>query len=185
MAEITSAMENLNVDNETWQRLNIGVTGTRMGMTNAQVYAFQSLFQALIRVYPKQAWHHGDCVGVDAEIHDGLVLWRASKPERNDKVKLIVHPPVDTDLRAFRIGDPDDCGYWKEKTYLERNRDIVDVSALMIVVPQQIDHQGRGGTWYTHDYSVKRGVPRLILFPDGAIRSKINFLTKQDQRKRY
>ena len=37
---------------------------------------------------------------------------------------------------------------------------------MLIVVPLHNEPQRSGGTWYTHDYAVKLGKPRIIVYPD-------------------
>ena len=46
---------------------------------------------------------------------------------------------------------------------------IVDNSNLLIVVPMDNERKLRGGTWYTYDYAVKKGVPVRVFYPDGRI----------------
>jgi O-acetyl-ADP-ribose deacetylase (regulator of RNase III) len=100
--------------------------------------------------------HHGDCTGVDvqvAQIADVLGL------------RIICHPPSSTDTQGHYGGHE----FREPKGYLARDRDIVDESDLLIVVPLQQEWQPRGGTWYTHDYAQKNNKPVKIFWPDGRI----------------
>ena len=73
---------------------------------------------------------------------------------------VVCHPPSDPKLRAWHSSHE----IRDVKTYFARNRDIVDVSQLLIVVPMESERQTRGGTWYTHNYAIKRGVPVEVVF---------------------
>ena len=59
---------------------------------------------------------------------------------------IVCHPPEKDEYRAFfdmndETRDP--------KPYLDRNRDIVTASDLLIVVPKETSPELIGGTWYT------------------------------------
>ena len=132
--------------------MKIGVTGTRSGMTEFQktkvkkFIAYKAIIQdgfAFDKKYdPILEFHHGDCVGVDVE---------AAEMASEFDYRIICHPPVKDDLRAFYPYDeirPAD-------TYFARNRNIVNAVDFLIVVPFQDERQNHGGTWYTHDYAKK------------------------------
>jgi hypothetical protein len=55
-------------------------------------------------------------------------------------------------------------------THFARNRNIVDASDILIVIPYQDEWQPSGGTWYTHDYAVKKGVLVVIIELSGTMR---------------
>lgn len=94
-------------------------------------------------------FHHGDCVGADAEAHE-IALSRS--------YTVIVHPPIDDRLRAHckahDIREP--------KEYLARNRDIVDEVDFLVAAPNG-EEKARSGTWYTIRYAMSEGVPVVIL----------------------
>jgi hypothetical protein len=135
----------------------IGVTGTRSGMTPAQ----KDQVEYWLDIEPDGIeLHHGDCVGVDAEVVDIA---------RDEDYEIICHPPVKDDLRAF-------CPYNESreaKSYFARNRDIVDECDVLLVVPFQDSWQSSGGTWYTHDYAIKVGKPLVIFYPDGTVQYEL------------
>ena len=131
--------------------MKIGITGTRSGCTEAQ---FNKLRSILDNYTSNTEFHHGDCVGVDAE---------AALLAKELGMKIISHPPEKDELRAYVPYD--EC---REKfSYFKRNRNIVDSVNLLIVVPWQSEWSSNGGTWYTHDYARKHSVETLIIWPDG------------------
>lgn len=130
--------------------MKIGVTGTRSGMNEKQVI---SLLSYLAENFVKGSeLHHGDCVGVDAQVAD--LANRLG-------YKIVCHPPI---LESLRANYPSD-DYRAPYTYFQRNRNIVDETDLLLVVPYQDEHQSHGGTWYTHDYAAKRGKERIVFLP--------------------
>lgn len=136
---------------------HVGVTGTRTGMTEAQ----KRKFLEVLRTGDFTHWHHGLCVGVDCQTHE---LMREYFPE----VHIVGHPPVKTGLK----GEVECDALREPKSHFARNRDIVNETGGLIVVPYQMEWQPNGGTWYTHDYAVKTGKPVLIVWPDGSISSR-------------
>ena len=65
------------------------------------------------------------------------------------------------DLRAWHKSDI----ILEPNTNFARNRAIVQAVDLLFVVPYQMQHQNRGGTWYTHDYAEKIGRKKLVFYP--------------------
>lgn len=130
--------------------MKVGITGTRNGITDKQILEVGRYLRSL----PEGSQlHHGDCFGADinvAMIAQGLGIW------------TVCHPPEKTDLRAFHRSNEKR----PEKSYLARNRAIVDEVDLLMVVPMQDEWQSRGGTWYTHDYARKKDVPVKIFWPN-------------------
>lgn len=134
--------------------MKIGVTGTRSGMTEYQKELVQDfLFGFSIRSDILVEIHHGDCIGVDvevAELADSMGM------------KVVCHPPSVNDLRAYHQSDE----FRDPTTYFARNRNIVNETDLLIVVPYQSEPQRTGGTWYTHDYAKKVDKPVRIFYPE-------------------
>lgn len=84
--------------NEGQPRLRVGFTGTRHGMTPAQTETFVATLRELeASLGPLAEFHHGDCVGADAEAH---CLVRLHFRE----CYIILHPPIDEAHRARRVG---------------------------------------------------------------------------------
>jgi hypothetical protein len=101
-------------------------------------------------------FHHGDCVGWDAESHE---LIRKGFPE----VRIVVHPPLEWKFRAGCAGDE----VRKPLSYLARNRQIVKSVEKLVVLPNTASWRSKGGTWYTHDYAKKVGKPYVVIWPNG------------------
>ncbi len=136
--------------------IHIGVTGTRSGMTSYQRAKVESFLGCLNTTAPDAIpvnVHHGDCVGVDVEF---------AEISRLNGLRTICHPPIDSKLRAWHNSDE----ILEPKSYFARNRDIVDVSKMLFVIPYQMEWQANGGTWYTHDYAKKKRIFRYIVWPE-------------------
>jgi hypothetical protein len=129
--------------------MKIGVTGTRSGMNDNQMLAVIKFLQE----NTVNELHHGDCVGVDFEVAEIAATLG---------IRTVCHPPNKTELRAYHKSDETRFPL----TYFARNRNIVDETDMLLVVPYQDTHQPNGGTWYTHDYAVKKGKERRVFFPN-------------------
>lgn len=159
--------------------LKVGITGTRYGMSEKQRGVISDTFDLMAKNYYIEL-HHGDCVGVDAEA-DHLIR------EYQKKYKIIIHPPVEDSHRARCKTSPfatlesyekhasEFAGKWGQavvavepKTYLARNRDIVNATHIVIAAPQTAIELQHSGTWYTIRYANKQRVPLLLVNPDGS-----------------
>jgi hypothetical protein len=133
----------------------VGVTGTRNGATREQLFRLHCI---LSEVKVKNGFHHGDCIGVDAQAHDIAT---------NLGYQTIIHPPKSNVFRAFKRGEI----ILPEKGYLARNIDIVDNSNYIISLPKGTDEELRGsGTWHVIRLARKLGKKLTIIWPDGALR---------------
>lgn len=137
-------------------RLIIGFTGTREGMTDAQR---ETVEQLLTGFQPAEA-HHGDCVGADAQFHN-IAIW-------DTQAQMVIHPPKNGRYRAYC--DTDFCGgeVRPERGYQDRNEDIVDDSDLLIATPKSITDT-RGGTWNTIRYANSQSRWVILVHPDGTV----------------
>lgn len=131
--------------------LHIGITGTRSGFNDSQLEVFFNFINKSFE--PGAVFHHGDCVGVDVE---------AALIAKEVGYKIVGHPPIKKELRGFFEDDETRA----VKNYLARDRDIVDESFMLVVVPYQMEHQSTGGTWYTHDYAIKKKKPVHVIWPE-------------------
>jgi hypothetical protein len=135
--------------------MQVGVTGTRYGMTEAQKQGLAALLEEL----KPDVFHHGDCVGADDEAAN---LADATTP----RPRVVCHPPDDDSLRACNSKHDE---VRDKKSYFARNRQIVSEVEALIVIPWQEEWSPSGGTWYTHDYAVKRKRSVFIIWPDGRV----------------
>jgi len=132
--------------------MKVGITGTRQGMNERQ---FEDVKTFLEEHYQDGAeFHHGDCVGVDAE---------AAMLAKELGYKVVGHPgPNHDSLRAFV-----ECDETREpQSHFKRNRTIVDACDVLLVVPLQMERQPNGGTWYTYTYAVKRNKEFYVIWPE-------------------
>lgn len=147
--------------NDTKDRV-ISFSGTRKGMTSVQKDAVREI---LSKARPQQV-RHGDCVGADEEFHQIASMELG--------IPTVIHPPVKEVLRAFckpvthfpgqvdKILEP--------KEYLERNRELVDNSGILIACPADEKRNDRTGTWYTVRYAINQNRPVILITPEGLIR---------------
>ena len=131
----------------------IGITGTRNGLTEEQkiFVAVEIPWDAVKEI------HTGDCVGVDKELHDFA---------KSRGVLSVGHPPIKEELRAYCDFDITE----EVRSYLRRNRDIVNSSDKVYAFPPTEEDSGYGGTWYTIRYA-KRVKKRLVVVtPKGKVK---------------
>ncbi len=127
--------------------LKVGFTGSREGMTQKQKEAFIDF----ISKHTITEFHHGDCMGADAQAHQMV----------HAKIPTISHPPTDQKLRAFT----ENAVTKAPKEYLVRNHDIVDESDVLIATPKTATEELRSGTWATIRYAQKQDKCIIILAP--------------------
>jgi hypothetical protein len=179
--------------------LKIGFTGTRLGMSIDQSVVLR---RKLSPGKGGTTWtmfsefHHGDCVGADEEAHDMMrVMLSRHWPLRVD---LVVHPPTDYRFRAgcgTTRAEREDARNAKgavkvlpARGYLERDRDIVDATDLLIACPAGIDLRSHGGTAYTVRYARTQVKPILIIWGDGRVEMENFDLTpgqRAELKKKY
>ena len=136
--------------------MRIGITGTRKGCTPQQLATAQD-FLAGYEAEDSQL-HHGDCLGVDAELHE-LALELG--------LKVFVHPPADDSRRAFCEGFHVRA---KPAPYLDRNRSIVLHTELLLAFPDSRTERMESGTWSTVRFARKTRQPAIaIIYPDGEL----------------
>jgi hypothetical protein len=66
--------------------------------------------------------------------------------------------------RAHLEGDCDD--EWPVRPYLDRNREIVDNTDVLVACPAGPEER-RSGTWSTIRHALRWGVPVILCWPDG------------------
>ena len=135
------------------QKLEIGFTGTREGLTAQQKESLAGIVLSLSFGHDQINLHHGDCVGAD---RDAVLLFHAAG------AWIIGHPPKNPKLRARIESDEEH----PTADYIDRNHAIVDCSGLLIGCPKSDVEELRSGTWATIRYA-RRRCPTIIIWPDG------------------
>ena len=98
----------------------VGFTGTRAGMTEAQ----KKVVARLLEEHKPSEVHHGDCIGADAQFH-----------QIAGNIPIVGHPASEVgEQRAFCLNF---SRIHESKPPLERNRDIVTASDIMIATPKE------------------------------------------------
>lgn len=145
--------------------IHVGFTGTRHGMRSLQ---HAELRRQLLNLYRDAGltFHHGDCVGADAEFHAII---------RRDLGGWIVgHLPVDTTHRAY-------CDFDETREplkHIKRNAEIVKASSIVFATPYEMEQQEHGGTWRTIGMARKAKRELVIIFPDGSVKEEVHLESK-------
>lgn len=134
--------------------LSIGFTGREM--SRQQDRWAQNL---VAQLPPGSMIHHGGCVGADEDFHCIA---------RSAGHFVTVHPPA---IPTLRMPHDPNAVWLDDKPDFDRDRDIVDAVEWLIATP---DGPPRAGsrTWYTVDYSLERGVPVSICYPNGRVEER-------------
>lgn len=145
--------------------LHIGITGSRDGITLAQIEAFVTE----LSMYDEVKVHHGDCVGVDEGIHKILL---DAKKENPKVIEIYIHPPTDHKQRAFCQKKYETkevlVHSFASEEYLKRNQMIVSSTKELWAFPSGPEKQ-RSGTWATIRFAKKTGTPVKLFWPDGRV----------------
>jgi len=131
----------------------IGFTGSSKGMTAEQKAALRGLLNGGVGEF-----HHGDCVGADAEAHDIA---------RECGYGIVLHPPTNPDKRAWRLVPRDKKR--PKRRYLDRNKDIVRETASLIVAPFEPEERLNSGIWSAVRFARMLGKPVFLILPDGTV----------------
>jgi hypothetical protein len=145
--------------------IKVGVTGTRSGMNELQRKIVYNILSQTLSDHEQGEFHHGDCEGVDVE---------AAAMARQLGYKIICHPPEKDILRGYYESDETRTPL----SYFARNRNIVDETSTLLVVPFQDSPQTNGGTWYTYDYAVKKLKRIDVAYPNGSLYSRSRLATQ-------
>jgi hypothetical protein len=138
--------------------MHIGFTGTREGMTENQK---QELYKQLLTYLGHAIWfHHGCCVGADAEAHEIAFSLNVMKFPYTH-VSFVGHPCDISRMTAKMVCE----SMHKPYRPLTRNRKIVEECDVLIAAPRTINEELRSGTWATIRYARKAGKPVIVLEP--------------------
>jgi len=135
--------------------IKYGFTGTRSGMTDEQKNKLIILLTDKINNNNCLEFHHGDCIGADKDFHD--IISNLDNFKQN--IKIIIHPPINNKLRAY-------CNSSNIRiptTYLQRNKNIINETDILIGCPYSNKEQVRSGTWSTIRYAKKQNKKVIIL----------------------
>jgi glycerol-3-phosphate cytidylyltransferase-like family protein len=131
----------------------IGFTGTYKGMTP---YQKQRILELLKELKP-QLVRHGDCVGADTEFHEIA---------KTLNIKVCIHPPDNDSKRAFNQSD----SILPVKPYLDINKDIVDMSNILISTPETSKEDLHTGAWFSVRYAKRTGKEVIICKPEERVK---------------
>lgn len=137
----------------------IGFTGTRAGATLQQLDRLESLLKdykpADSSASSPLEFHHGRCVGADEQ------AWYVAMALG---YRTIAHPPIKSRFDAHTADDE----VRPKRSYLDRNKNIVDETQLLLAAPRTFERTIRSGTWHTVRYAEHKKRPIIIIWPDGA-----------------
>lgn len=137
--------------------MKIGFTGTQRGMSSRQ----KDVLRSLLNVAEKSELHHGDCIGADATAHDMAV---------GMGLDTEIHPPTNNSRRAFKKAARTNPPF----AYLDRNKNIVRSTVMLIATPGEAEEQLRSGTWATVRFARKLKRRVIIILPDGTMKEEAN-----------
>lgn len=127
--------------------IKLGFTGSRHGMSDSQ----EEQFALLVAEIQPSEFHHGDCIGADAQAHD---IVRLFCPE----TFIVVHPPESDYLRAYKNGDK----ILPCLPYLNRDRKIVESVDCLLATPYTNTYLKHSGTWFTITYAELKEKPYTV-----------------------
>jgi hypothetical protein len=130
--------------------VSIGISGTREGMNPAQHMEVELLLESAFDV-SGGVLLHGDCVGVDEEVH--RIAQRLG-------YFIEIYPPENPKYRAFCDGDV----IHAKHGYIVRNHLIVDAASTMLIIPERsMEDSPRSGTWATYRYAMEVRRPTTVI----------------------
>jgi len=143
--------------------IQIGFTGTRKGMTPAQLATVDLLLSSYAAKEKVHHFHHGDCFGADDEADTiarqmGYIMHLYPS---NGSLRANCHLKQTVPLVSSYIDFPGHT--------LDRNRAIVDACEVLIAAPREAVEAPRGGTWFTVRYARSKGLHVLLCLPDGTV----------------
>jgi hypothetical protein len=137
-------------------------TGTRSGMALRQKMVIRQMMtgSALMEIRRVSRFLHGGCIGADAQFH--VILKQMGLLS-----KVEVYP---SDIPEFR--DDLEAGYGILRIHepsnpIARNKTMIGRAHSLLAAPREFQEVVRSGTWMTIREARKKGIPVLIVFPDG------------------
>jgi hypothetical protein len=135
--------------------VEIGFTGTRKGINEIQKNEIKKYLKYYIENSCNIIARHGDCIGADTDFHNICIELSKDYP---NKINIYIHPPINKKYRAYNNLDNNYNNIFilPEKEYLERNKDIVNNSDILLAAPEDKNIEStRSGTWFTIRYAKK------------------------------
>lgn len=146
--------------------LRLAFTGSRRGLSARQRRLLPLVFEDL-DLRRVTEFHHGVCVGADAEAHETMIslLWEAGLRKG---CKVVGHPALGGQTAQW-LGDFD--ATLPPSPPLQRNKVIVDSCDVLVACPLTDREILRSGTWSTVRYARRRpGLKIILLAPEDANR---------------
>jgi hypothetical protein len=135
----------------------LGFIGGRKGQTVNQNRVVASLIQEL---QPSEA-HHGDSIGCEAQFHVLCVAQR---------VPTVLHPSETPNVRANSRGAR---LVLPEKPHLERARDVIDASDVVVIcVQEEKGERLHSGNWAAARMCRRIKKPFVIVRPSGKVQKE-------------
>jgi len=140
--------------------VSIGFTGTRHGMTRAQMLAMHQLLSHEVLAAEWEDGvsfhaHHGRCVGADTEFSAIAMI---------TGYRVIAHPgPPSRWSSGCQVDE-----LRPEKPFLARDRDIVAESGWLLAAPYTHAPVPHSGTWTTIWYALQAQTAVTVIRPDGS-----------------
>jgi hypothetical protein len=94
--------------------------------------------------------------------------------------RIIAHPMLFSPIWLAESGVDDEV--MPGRSSQERNRDIVNLSEVIIILPEHMFWRNRGPTWFTHDYAKQSNKPVYVVWPNGAVTYPDGFRTEPISR---
>lgn len=144
-------------------KIILGMTGSREGISKqAKLVLEDFLFTNKDRITKV---HHGDCKGADSIFHDEIINHNENNPDNT--IEIFIHPPSIKTMRNFNKGE--NVVNLSPKPYLDRNKDIVNSSNMLIAFPSSHKEILRSGTWSTIRYANQKNLHLYIIYPNGSV----------------
>ncbi len=138
------------------EKMIVGFTGTREGMTDEQFARVQIFIEDLQKDLPLSGLH-GDCVGADNDFHD--ICREAGMEVSKRPCRAPMELRANTDAKP--IASP--------MAPMKRNQLIVDDCEFLLACPPTEEELKRSGTWATIRMGRRSGKQVIIVYPDGTL----------------
>jgi hypothetical protein len=149
--------------NPNQDSLILGFTGTREGMTPAQFDSIRRTIRTYQLITPEIEAHHGVCIGADLHFHEIC---------KDLSIYIVGHPGIRDDGRCFTRAICSCNKLHPAKPFIIRDRDIVNVSHVLLATPAGFREEIRSGTWATVRYARRLRRRIVIFWPDGSLRQE-------------